>query len=207
MKIIFDLDHTLFDTRAFKRDIFHLLKKYGISEEAFRASYNEYVGARNLNYDLERHVLLLCKKYDINFSEIKAKIKDFLRASFTKYLRDDALSVLETLQQREHQLILITKGYPKFQRIKIKQSGLEDVFKNNIFVCKEKKEEILAKLDLSGTVYFINDQWHETERIKTQFPLLNYILYVRPDADEFYKSEMVSIPRVKDFKELLDFLP
>ena len=206
MKIIFDLDHTLFDTRAFKRDIFHLLKKYGISEEAFCASYNEYVGA-HLNYDLEGHVLLLCKKYDINFSEIKTKIKDFLRASFAKYLRDNALSVLETLQQRGHQLILITKGYPKFQRIKIRQSGLEDVFKNNIFVCEEEKEKILAKLDLSGTVYFINDQWHETERIKTHFPLLNYILYVRPDADEFYKLEMVSIPHVRDLKELLDFLP
>lgn len=205
--IIFDLDHTLFDTNTFRRDLFNLLlKNSGILQKTLLASYDNYTKTGR-NYSLGGHMAFLRDHYGNTLSKKKtAEVKEFLHSSLKKYLNKEALPALRELQTMGYKLLLLTKGDPYFQRIKIKQSGLDEIFKNNFFISRGDKIRTLLRLGLDKAAYFINDNYQETASVQARFVSFRCILYLRPDAHKFYRLSATPFPKIRRLGELFRHL-
>lgn len=194
MKIIFDLDHTLFDTALFMKVVIDEIRVFGVSDEEARASVSAYLKSHGANYDLDDHLRELGMASDV----IKKKFDD-LRS----YLRPGARELLEKLSSEGHELFLLTKGIHVFQYQKAERSDILPFFKE-IYVVERDKGAILKSFSQTEDIWFINDHWQETEELMSCFPHVKYVLFVRPDAASFYDPKTISIANIKNLSELTD---
>lgn len=194
MKIIFDLDHTLFDTALFMKAVIGEIRVFGVSDEEARASVGAYLKSHGGNYDLDDHL----RELGIASEAIKKKFDD-LRL----YLRPGAKELLEKLFSEGHELFLLTKGIHVFQHQKAERSDISPFFKE-IYVVERDKGIILESFSQTEDVWFINDHWQETEKLMSRFPRVKYVLFVRPDAASFYDPKTISIANIKNLPELTD---
>lgn len=202
LAILFDLDHTLFDTTALKSDLFAALRNAGVPETLVALSFDSFISAHEGNYDLDEHCAHIRRA---GIPCAPENIRLLLGASFEKYLIEGTRETLSELRARQHLLILITKGYASFQREKIRRSNLDKFF-DAISVCRKWKEEELKKFSLPFGSYFINDNWEETERIMRSYPTFHYLLF--SDANSRDSSPPhISIPTITRLPQILDIIP
>lgn len=195
---IFDLDHTLFDTTAFKKDIFSALKKSGVSGTAIQGSFDSFMAAHGGNYDMLGHCEELREKRQLDSLDA---IHAFLASPWEQHLIAGAKEVLKELRERGYRLVLLTKGSERFQKTKIAQTGLAPFF-DEIRIVPELKEEELAKMNLPERSYFINDSVPETDRVRRAHPNLRYILFKSCSINETPSN----IPVIRKLRTLLDML-
>ena len=105
-----------------------------------------------------------------------------------------------------HKLILLSKGKEAFQRFKVKQSGIETYFGKHIYICYEKKEEMIEKIPREGKTYFINDHADEIESVSKKHPEINFIYIKGPKTphDRFIKHGR--IPTIDDISSLPELI-
>ncbi len=160
--IIFDFDDTLFDTKKLKKETFDQLASYGIDKKIIEKTYKECRG----NYCFSKHTQIIKNKHDL-------KIPDgvnnwLLNINLESYLFPGVVETLKKLSKK-HNLILLTKGEPEFQNIKIKGSKISKHFKE-IHITSEAKEIFLKNKKFMPPIYFINDKKSENKIIKKIFP-------------------------------------
>lgn len=197
--IIFDLDHTLFDTESFKRDIFELFKQAGISDAEILATYGRLLEQNNGNYDPLFHA------EECGNVPVRDAVLAFMESSLEKYLQRGVTETLSHLKNDGHRLVLLTKGHVHIQEKKVRNAGIFEYF-DEIDVQPTLKEEFLKKLQSGDCVYFINDNWKETDRIRKMFPEIEYILFVRPDASRFYNIADIPIPHIDSLAKLPEMI-
>jgi len=201
--IIFDLDHTLLNTKRLNKDSFVILKKAGATDLQINDSYKYLLSLSRFNYNFTNHAKAIQRKYKMKLDfEI---INNFLNSSFKKYLNKGALLILNYLKKNNWEIILLTAGNPQYQKIKIKQSGLADYFDKILISHGCSKNETLKKY-INKEAVFVNDFWDETKGIMKEFKKFTYILYQRADWVDFYKENDIAIPMIKNFSELKGFL-
>jgi FMN phosphatase YigB (HAD superfamily) len=199
--IIFDLDHTLFDTTEFKKDIFATLKAYGVNNTTAQSSFKEFVARHDGNYDILSHCEeLLQKKHLASLDEVRA----FLASPLEQHLFRDAKKILRELRARGYYLVLLTKGIERFQNFKIERTGLKYFFAA-IKIVEREKEKGLAKLSPPNGSYFVNDREDETERVMHAYPNLEYILFTNPNKKT--EGPQTSIRKITSLQELLAIIP
>lgn len=169
---IFDFDDTIFDTKKLKIHIFEKLSNFDMDKIIIEKTYKETLLENNGNYILKKHLENLFHDKE-NFTEITANFLSwFYNLDFKKYILPKIEETLNILN-KEHYLILLTKGDEDFQNIKIKGSGLDKYFKE-INIVNGKKEEFLTNIKYSEII-FINDKESENEIIKNKFPNIKII--------------------------------
>lgn len=196
MKIIFDLDHTLFDTALFMAAVIDEFGTFGISPEEARASINAYLKSHGGNYDLDDHP----RELGITSQTIQGRFADL-----RPYLRTGARGLLENLSAQGHEIFLLTKGAHTLQHQKVRRSEIAHFFKQ-IHVVERDKGEVLELFRHDSNIWFINDHWQETEELMLRFPHITYVLFVRPDAASFYDPKTIPIANIKNLLELPDLL-
>ena len=136
MQIIFDLDHTLFDTSLYKKDLFDIFLKNGASEKEVLDSYNKHLQEVDGEYSFEKHAEIL-KKNNKKFNrELALKdFVDFAKSDYGKYVSESVRGTLKELKKKNIEIILLTKGAENIQRQKIENSGIEKYF-NEIIICQ-----------------------------------------------------------------------
>ncbi|MFB6208913.1 MAG: hypothetical protein ABEJ56_02110 [Candidatus Nanohaloarchaea archaeon] len=138
MRIGVDFDRVLFDTDEFSE---HLEQEFpGFSESYDEAYENGY-------YNLERHAELL----GLNEEEILDALEDCDRFVF------DRVEDFEKLGQN-HELVIVTRGDPVFQKEKLQKSGVLNLFDNYVIVQEESK-------NVEGIEFLVDDREEEIERI------------------------------------------
>jgi FMN phosphatase YigB (HAD superfamily) len=161
---IFDLDHTLFNARDFKKDLSILLsgKPDMISEDIW-------------NY----------------FNASNKKTLDFISKNSKKYLFKN---VLENLKKIKEEKILLTFGDIDFQKIKIKSLELDKVFDKIILVDENKIIflEDFYKKNLDKKIFFINDNYNkrfnENNEINDKIPGIEVF-----EIDNYKKDSLKTI--------------
>ena len=158
-KIIIDFDHTLFNAQAFKKD---LAKALDIKKLYKNNNYKQQI-----------------KKFS---QQQQQKFLKILKNS-KQYLYKDAISFLKSVQK--NQIILLSKGQPEFQKIKIKNCKLEKYLK--IKTVSKSKINFIKHFKNKQEIIFINDRGKEIDAIKKKFPQIHAIWIRRANGQ--YKNE------------------
>lgn len=184
--IIFDLDHTLFNTNLLKKDFEFFFISRGVKPEIFWQTFNE---AYDLDpsepgcYSIEKQLQLLAGFGNFNQPEIKAGLKQVVFDHGKEYVHQDVFPVFDQLKSQNQRLFLITKGSESFQNLKLKATGLGQYFEK-IFITKGDKIEFLKSLAANQTeVININDHPDEMAAATRAVPKLVNILIRRPYQD------------------------
>ncbi|MDP1619681.1 MAG: HAD family hydrolase [Candidatus Moranbacteria bacterium] len=202
MKIIFDLDHTLFKAALFKEDLFDILVKNGASREDVLETYKVYRDKVKGAYDFVAHADIL----DGNAAGFKKagavrEWEDFLRGDFTRYVDREVFEVLEGFKNKGFELILLTRGHPDLQSHKIKKSGL-DVFFDEIHICQGGKLPELEKIKPQAGDWLVNDTWKEAVEARQEYPELNQLLLKIDDNWQLQNRAEIDIPMLSSVGEL-----
>ena len=144
LKIGIDFDRTLFDTDGFK-------EKLEKDFPGFSDSYTE--AKRNGIYKPGRHAELVGVELQKLFDEFREA---------RKFVYDD-IEKLEKLKNKSNSLVLVSRGDKEFQRIKIKSSGIQELFDKVAIISKPLKtapKDKVVEIDL-----MIDDRREELEAI------------------------------------------
>lgn len=157
MKLIFDFDDTIFDTKRFKYEyFFKCLEKYGISSEKFEESYLAQ-RKKDKVYDLNTHLSELISKINppITPNDVISNIKKDMQ----DYIFPEFKSVSNTYGKDN--IFIITHGEINFQQLKIDASRIGDYVARVIIVggSKQKEIEALCAKYSDEKLFFFDDKF------------------------------------------------
>lgn len=211
MKVFFDLDDVLFDTRSFVGAISDIFERRGVSRDAYARTYGlaRVVGNDVVKvYSFREHVAILQGRFpeltldaEFLFGQYEALFFDTSR-----YVFPDVAEVLSDLKKCGASLYVVSFGIPKVQRAKIDGSGLVS-FLDDFFVGTEPKSRMIANVVGDGDdAWFIDDQPKFIDDVKTVYPFIRTVQMRRKNGrfvnDIHSKSDFVA-EDMADVKRLL----
>ncbi len=161
MKIYLDFDRTLFDTDSFLNELYKIIKKYKIPISVFKKHKDKL---KREGFNIKDILLSIEKEYSLD-QEIFNAIDNLIKKDAI-YIYSDVIKFLETLKERDYEIILLTRGNKDFQEEKINSSTLLDYFNQVIVTMKHKGD-----LDIDYNGIFIDDNLKELESISKRNPL------------------------------------
>lgn len=198
MKIIFDFDHTLFDTKRFflffeKK----FVEKFNLKKEIFEKSFKK---SKNNFYKPQKHFLLLSKKIKVfSKKDFEKELFSLLKKYSKKFLYPEVLEVLNKLK-KDFSLYLISFGEKNFQMEKIKGSGIGKYFKKIIITSKRDKTPIIKKiLQRDKKAVFVDDDQETIKKVKENFPEIFVIMI---DREKKKKDKGLADLLITNLKEL-----
>lgn len=196
MDYIFDLDNTILDTRRVMAMLIDRISFVSNMKNEVERSFVELKKLKPFAYSLEEHLKL---------AGINQTILDDPELNFfddlSSFLNQGSTETLQRLKESGHHLHLLTRGDFRFQSLKINNSGLKDFFQS-IRIVAEAKEKALREICGQRKAVFINDNLQENTFLAPLFPMVDFILYVRNDADRFYDPKRVEMRKIYTFDEL-----
>lgn len=203
--VVFDFDHTLFDTTRFKRDLFASLRQFGIPFGAVEQSYRRLMirrGRFQFDYRLDAHLQLLRQTRIFNHQKARSRMTAVLGHA-REYVFDGVPGMLANLRRRGYRLILITRGNRWFNRRKVKGSGIAGFFQK-IHILPTDKKRLLSHYAKSAP-FVINDNADELREMTRSFPQIRPVLKLRRDIKQVYhRGEFLTYTSSKTLFQLLD---
>jgi len=180
--IILDFDHTLFNAQLFKKDLAEALGlSLAIWEKEYQKNKKKYH-----NYNYQKQITNYPAKNQKKFLNVLKNSK--------KYLYPDAIYFLHSVETRHGvslpKIILLSKGQPEFQKIKIKNCQLEKYLTiKTVAIAKINFIKTLRQAQGKNkkNIIFINDRGKEIDEIKKIFPQITAIWIRRANGQ--YKNE------------------
>lgn len=162
MKIIFDLDYTLLDTKKLRDKLVSIFNK-----ESFERDLKKYFKDRDINFNLEKYLAILKSGGRINERrkrELKLKLAE-LMDRLDNCLFPGVIKILNHFKGSGAELILLTFGDKEYQKEKVKHLSIGRHFDQIIFEDKNKsRSELLKSLeDCQEEVLLVNDNAGETK--------------------------------------------
>lgn len=177
-----DFDDVLFNTRDFVADYKKIFYSFGVSEKLFNKNYYGYPVKYNghlMKYNPEKHLECLEKEPGINVASIKKEVHVFVKST-SQYIFPDVIDFLKSFPKKE--LFLLSYGETKFQKIKIKNSGIERYFSKIIVGDELKSEMIKFSVKESDLNYLLEDRVAQITDVEKIFPFVKTILIKRPEG-------------------------
>lgn len=192
MKIYFDFDRTLFDTKTFQEEIYRILIDYNIPIDLFdKIKFKNKEKGFNIFNILEE----LQKIHPFNKNLYTALNK--LIESDNIYVFDDVNDILKYLKSIHYQLFVLTKGDDSFQRAKIINTDIVNYF-DDIIITNNHKGDL--KLDYNAI--FVDDSLEEIESILKNKP--KQVIYInRYSKDIFKDKHVLFINSLEELKEII----
>lgn len=177
MKIIFDFDHTVFNTLSMHEDIIVAMETLGVSEEKYQRVYEDVTYWKMFNVDafanrLER--LFAVSSEDV--VQALSKITD--RSEL--YVYDDVKDNAKELISAGHEMYLLSWGDEEWEKNKIDNSGISSYFKKVVTVSKVKVGYLGEWCCGNTGIVLINDKPAELKVIKEMHSNFNLIRLKRP---------------------------
>ena len=169
MKIIFDLDHTLYSTKKLYNTFVEAFKELGLNEKLFHKTFEEAKRGEDL-YNKERHFNLIVEyEPSISHESLEQKWREVLDGSIG-FLYPDVFPVLERLKEK-YSLYILSYGMENVQKDKIEGSNIKGLFKE-IYITRDiGKTSILEKiLKEKEKAVFIDDNIEVLSKVRRNFP-------------------------------------
>ena len=187
MKLFIDFDDVLFNTRNFTKDIKILFLKHGIPENIFNETYknaNRFSGKidkRMRTYDPSFQIKKIRDKIKINTKQLENDFKILIKDT-SRYIFKDVNTFLGKIEKKN--LFILSFGTNKFQKEKIKNSGIKKYFNKVIIVDYAEKWKAIGKIigKSSKTFYFIDDRVKFLEEVKIKYPFAKTCLAKRKEG-------------------------
>lgn len=176
--ILVDFDRTLFDIKAFTKEMAEIFENYGGID-----FFNTLPRSKFGTYSLEKHLLLVPTKNRCK------QVKKYLKRLFSRcpeFLFNDTGEFLSLLRQDpQNRIMLVTKGEMGYQSRKVFKSliNLRRLLDGIIIVDKNSKAGIIKGLtdDFGGATLFLDDDLGELSSVKSVVPHIKTILIDRYD--------------------------
>lgn len=182
--ILFDWDDTLFSKTIYKKNLItNLARVCDVSEEKATKADDEYFSNLTKSGDFSIEDFLIF--FEQRFNK-KIDLEDFSTDKlgiYSKALFPETIEVLEKMKD-EYILGIYSQGFDGLQRIKVKYSGIEPFFDQNlIFVDSDKtRVGLVKKLPIGATV--IDDKKEVIEALKELRPDLKLVWVNRNDDNK-----------------------
>ncbi len=167
MKFIFDFDDVLFDnTKKFKEHMYASLEKAGVSRNIAEEYYKTVRGNK-----------FWLKEFLTHFSIKESTYEKILNES-KNFTNNELINIVKKLGKEN--CYIVTHGGEKWQRDKIKITGIESFFSEIIVVQGSKKEAVekICAKHKEEKVLFIDDKAKHFENLDfKKYPNLKTILY------------------------------
>lgn len=193
MKIYFDFDRTIFNTEAFQKEIYRLLKEYNIPIDLF-----DKIKLKNKDNGFNIFIILeeIKKIYTFN-TDLYTELNKLLECD-DMFVFDDVENLLKYLKNANYKLFILTKGNENFQKIKITNTRIANYFDNIIITNKHKGD-----LNLDYNAIFVDDSLEEIESILKNNPIK--VVYInRYSKDKLENKHVLSINSLKELKEIIE---
>lgn len=202
MKIIFDFDDVLFDSKSLKAEIFSGLTRFGITHEFVENLYQKYRDEFNV-VTLYREAFEL-SQVAITEEEIYSLVEGVLQ-DLPKYTDTRFTEIIQKVGQEN--CFIVTAGEEAFQKRKIKASGIMDIIASEhiIVVYRNKKENIerLCSLCPHESIIFVDDKVrHIEEALSLEMSNLFPVLYDEHGFEALEKCIAVCTHRDQALYEL-----
>ena len=158
MNFYLDFDYTLFDTYAFREQLYKILELNGLDKTVLPLTVEKKDNSQKL-LNIKEVFKKLSKERNIpldNFMEPLKKLYD----KGQEYLYSDSIEFLEYLKAKGHKVYTITWGEKEYQEEKIKISKIHKYFEKIIFAETLKYE--LEDVEYSNGI-FIDDSVRDLE--------------------------------------------
>lgn len=162
-----DLDGVLINRNAFKNYLMNTCSDEGIDPKKFLVSYDANKSIYGY-YKLDDHLKTLASYQPLAIRNLRhAVTKACFGKSFPvqQMIYPDAAEFLEKMAKKYGStidLMLISRGDPEFQKLKLLATKINRYFKETFFVSTESKGSILVKfLDQYRKVVFVDDNFIE----------------------------------------------
>lgn len=206
--IIIDFDYTLYKTDLLVRDMKAVLHGYGVSKENFDRSYKEALhwdgDGYGFDYSFEKQVeILQASGFEVDLDEAVTKLKACIKK---EYLFSDTPSFLQFLESLGGEVVILTAGDAKFQKMKVEKTGVCELVDRCVYLPGNKESFVAEALARGGRVVFINDNSKENAIIKKKFPRVKVIGKInsfRYAPDEVAGS---GIPYFATLTEIKDYI-
>ncbi len=205
-KIFLDFDDVLFNTRNFVADYKKIFYSFGVSEELFSKNYYGYPvksNGRLMKYNPEKHLECLEKEPGVNIAGIKKGVYDFVKNT-SQYIFPDAADFLKSFPKKE--LFLLSYGETKFQKLKIKNSGIEKYFSKIIVGDGLKSEMISSSVKEKDENYLLEDRVAQITDGEKRFPFVKTILLKRKEGRYNDKKNKYCEFEAKSLKQALKII-
>lgn len=211
MKIFIDFDDVLFNTKVFKDDIMDIFKRNGISEKIFSRYYkdgSEKKGDEKVRKYNPREQIKRIRMAGFETKKIEKEIIKLLKNT-QKYLFSDGIYFLKKFKKEE--LYVVSFGDKKFQREKIKNSGIEKYFKKILIVDFSKAvgiKNILRNKSIKQgeALIFLDDRVKFLKDIKKSYPGMVTIHIKRREGRFSDKETKYCDFTAEDFDEVLKII-
>ena len=198
--ILFDWDDTLFSKKLYKGNLLsNLARICEINEEEATAADNEYFNnlIKSGDFKIEDYLSFFKKRFNkkINSEDFNTdKLGIYSKALFT-----ETIEFLEKMKN-DHTLGIYSQGFESLQRLKIKFSGIQNYFDEDlIFISRDKIQiEFVAKLPTG--VIVVDDKKEVIIRLSETRPDLELVWINRVDQEKLKTSQ---IKTIKSLDELL----
>jgi FMN phosphatase YigB (HAD superfamily) len=174
MKVFIDFDDVIFNTRRFVADYKKIFFIHGISEELFSYSYyQDYpkkIKGKLKKYDPAAHLKVMERTAKKQMPQLRQDINKFLKET-RMYLFPDSLNFLKSFNKKE--LFLVSFGDARFQKMKIRSSGIQPFFQKVMITDKMKAKEIKKIQTISikeEKLFFIDDRIDQIDAVKSNIP-------------------------------------
>lgn len=168
MRIIFDFDHTLFDTPRLKAAMQEIFRKHGVDEELFRKTHDE---SRGEGRDWKPE-----KQFDI-LKSLGAPGVESIRRDFEKmmaescvFLYEDTIPFLEKVNG-DYNFAIVTYGESSFQKEKLAGCHRMTEYFDKIVVTKNLyKDKEVSDLSEGNRAFFVEDNPSALSAVKKYAP-------------------------------------
>ncbi len=199
-KIIFDLDHTLFDTTKWRDAVFMLLEEVGVAKKDILETFEQVYLLHQGKYDTVLHLNLLTENAVLSEKQHKEIKERYTALNFAQFLIPGTQEMLPALSPN-NELWLLTRGIPRMQKEKIARSSIDHFFEERVIVVPNDKMPAFDIIDITSGDVFVNDHMEETTRAAMTFPLLRCVLFKRDDRT-YEPSPPVGIEYLEQLADL-----
>ena len=176
MKLIFDFDDTLSDTKRFKERLFSSLENIGIPRIIGEAEY-EKIKSAGVCFSLKTFLNSILKANNFNQKKLQSLYEE-ISEIFPSLLDKNLIEIVKRLGRQN--CYIVTYGDNEYQMEKIKKSGIISLFQE-IYTTSTSKKEIVEQLCAKYSnekIIFIDDKVHHFENLDIKkYPNLVPVLY------------------------------
>ena len=165
--LLFDIDHTLFNTAKFRKVTFDRLSLIiGNKEQEYKKLAQEYMVTleSSTDFNIHKYLRLLAKKFKVG----KTVLEDVFindRLIYQECIFPEVPRVLKTLS-KHYTLGIFSEGYRKFQHEKLVKSDILKYFDTKYIFIKRRKLKSITSSFMSSRYIFIDDKLNVLENIK-----------------------------------------